>query len=227
MYDLMSANEASTAQPRPGPLPTAGGTPCPIAADPACHVAGAATLLAGALDEVDIGVALLDVDAQALHVNHRARQILRDDHALQLRGLRLCARDPRDLARLHDALRETALRGLRRLLALGDAGARQLVALVPVQPGVAALLLGRAQVCEDLSVQCFARTHQLTAAETRVLAALGRGVPPSGIAREQGVKLSTVRTQIAALRDKTGAASITDLVRMVAALPPMVGALRN
>ena len=93
-------------------------------------------------------------------------------------------------------------------------------------PGVAALLLGRSSVCEDLSLQCFARNHELTAAETRVLAALGRGVTPAEIAREQGVKISTVRTQISAIRQKTGTGTITALVRLVAGLPPMVGALR-
>jgi DNA-binding CsgD family transcriptional regulator len=81
-------------------------------------------------------------------------------------------------------------------------------------------------VCEDLSLQCFARSHELTAAETRVLAALGRGVAPAEIAREQGVKISTVRTQISAIRQKTGTSTITALVRLVAGLPPMVGALR-
>lgn len=191
------------------------------------HGAAITTLLARALDEVDVGVVLLDAGAATLHVNHRARQLLQFGHALTLRGNRLTAHDPRDLARLHDALREAAGRGLRRLLSLGDGDTRQLAALVPVQPDVAALLLGRTRVSEDLSVQCFARAHQMTAAETRVLTALGRGDSPAQIASDQGVKLSTVRTQIAALRDKTGASSITDLVRLVAALPPMVSALRN
>ena len=60
-----------------------------------------------------------------------------------------------------------------------------------------------------------------------VLAALGMGVAPADIAQEQGVKLSTVRTQIGSIRAKIGVSSITDLVRRVAALPPMVGALRH
>lgn len=191
------------------------------------HDAAITDLLARALDEVDVGVVLLDADAMALHVNHRARQLLGSGHALTLAGNRLTAHDPRDLARLQAALREAAGRGLRRLLTLREGEARQLAALVPVQPDAAALLLGRSRVCEELSVECFARTHDLTAAETRVLAALGRGDSPAKIASDQGVKLSTVRTQIAALRDKTGASSITELVRLVAALPPMVSALRN
>jgi DNA-binding CsgD family transcriptional regulator len=183
-------------------------------------------LLARALDEVDFGIVLVAADGAVLHLNHRAQHALCAEQGLQLIGNRLHAGDPRSLARLQHALHDAAQRGLRRLLALGQGDDRQLAALVPVQPGVAALLLGRTSVCEDLSLQCFARSHELTAAETRVLAALGRGVAPAEIAREQGVKISTVRTQISAIRQKTGTSTITALVRLVAGLPPMVGALR-
>jgi DNA-binding CsgD family transcriptional regulator len=184
------------------------------------------SLLARALDEVDFGIVLVAEDGAVLHLNHRARHALAAEQGLQMMGNRLHTRDPRSLARLQHALHDAARRGLRRLLALGHGDDRQLAALVPVQAGVAALLLGRTSVCEDLSLQCFARTHELTAAETRVLAALGRGVAPAEIAREQGVKISTVRTQISAIRQKTGTSTITALVRLVAGLPPMVGALR-
>jgi DNA-binding CsgD family transcriptional regulator len=184
-------------------------------------------LLARVLDELDYGILLLAPDGHLLHMNHRARQLLDGDHALQLLGQQLRARHPQDVVPLCEALQAAAVRGLRRLLPLGQGSGRRIAALVPVYPGTVALVLGKDQVCEDLSIQCFARCHALTTAETRVLAALGSGVRPNQIAREQGVKLSTVRSQIGAIRDKTGAESITALVRLVAALPPMVGALRG
>ena len=89
------------------------------------------------------------------------------------------------------------------------------------------LVLGKRQVCEQLSVQSFARSVNLTPAETRVLEQLCRGVRPTTIARQHGVAVSTVRTQIGSIRAKTGAASISELVRQVAVLPPMVNALRG
>ncbi len=184
-------------------------------------------LLARALDELDYGILLLDAGGAVLHANHRARRMLGADQPLQLLGEQLRARDPRDVAPLYDALHAAAGRGLRKLLQLGSGPARMLAALVPVDTGVAALMLARDHVCEDLSIECFARSHGLTAAETRVLAALARGERPSAIAAACGVKLSTVRTQIGSIRAKTGAESITVLVRRVAALPPMVGALRH
>jgi DNA-binding CsgD family transcriptional regulator len=67
----------------------------------------------------------------------------------------------------------------------------------------------------------------LTPAETRVLELLCAGVRPTEIAGRAGVAVSTVRTQIGSIRAKTGAASIRELVRQVAVLPPLVGALRN
>ena len=186
-------------------------------------------ILARALDEVDYGIVLARADAHVVHANHPARRALERDHALQLHDGRLVTRDARERTRLHDALTDAALRERRRLLALRpvDAGADACVlAVVPVGDGIAGVVLGKRRVCEDLSIQCFARQHALTAAETRVLGALGSGVAPSDIAEHQGVKLSTVRTQIGAIRDKTGLPSITALIFTVAALPPMVGALR-
>ncbi len=185
-------------------------------------------LLARALDEVDYGIVLLRADGVVVHLNHQARRRIASGLPLQLVGRRLCPASATLAGRFGDALHAAAVRGLRRLVDLGGGdAARSHVALVPVEPGVAALLIGKSTVCEDLSIQHFARTHALTPAETRVLAALGAGVAPADIACEQGVKLSTVRTQIGAIREKTGAPSITALVRMVAALPPMVGALRQ
>jgi DNA-binding CsgD family transcriptional regulator len=52
-------------------------------------------------------------------------------------------------------------------------------------------------------------------------------VRPTAIARQQNVAVSTVRTQIGSIRAKTGAGSISELVRQVAVLPPLVGALRG
>ncbi|MDZ7592237.1 MAG: helix-turn-helix transcriptional regulator [Rubrivivax sp.] len=186
-----------------------------------------ASLLGRALDELDVGVMLVAEDGEVLHLNQHARHALYERHGLQVLGNRLCTSDPRSVAHLQHALFDATRRGLRRLVTLSQGDDRQIAALVPVEIGVAALLLGRTQVCEDLSLQCFARSQELTAAETRVLAALSRGATPAVIAREQGVKISTVRTQICAIRQKTGTSTIGALVRLVASLPPMVSALRT
>jgi DNA-binding CsgD family transcriptional regulator len=76
-------------------------------------------------------------------------------------------------------------------------------------------------------VQWFARSHDLTLAETRVLEALSEGLQPNDIAARHGVGISTVRSQIGSIRSKTRSDSIGALVRQVAVLPPLVGALRS
>jgi DNA-binding CsgD family transcriptional regulator len=185
------------------------------------------------LDEIDYGVLLLDGDAQVLHINHAARCELDAQHPLQLLGRQLRARDAADVVRLHDALQAATQRGLRRLLMLGQDGHRVAVAVVPLRsggPGCQAatqLSMGKRQMCGGLGVHWFARSHDLTLAETRVLEALSEGLQPNDIAARHGVGISTIRSQIGSIRSKTRSDSIGALVRQVAVLPPLVGALRG
>jgi DNA-binding CsgD family transcriptional regulator len=185
------------------------------------------------LDEIDYGVLLLGSDAQVLHINHAARCELDVQHPLQLLGRQLRARDATDVVRLHDALQAAAQRGLRRLLMLGQDGHRVALAIVPLRSGGAdgpvatQLSMGKRQMCGGLGVQWFARSHELTLAETRVLEALSEGLQPNDIAARHGVGISTIRSQIGSIRSKTRSDSIGALVRQVAVLPPLVGALRG
>jgi len=88
------------------------------------------------------------------------------------------------------------------------------------------LVLERQQICGDLAAQWFALRYGLTPAETEVLKALSAGARPASVANQQGVAISTVRTQIQSIRAKSGAASIGELMRQLAVLPPLMSALR-
>jgi DNA-binding CsgD family transcriptional regulator len=184
------------------------------------------------LDEIDYGVLLLGRDAVVLHMNHAARCELDAQHPLQLLGRQLRAADAEDAARLQQAVQAAQLRGLRRLLLLGPDGHRVAVSVVPLQAGpggqvATQLSLAKRQVCGELGVQWFARSYGLTLAETRVLEALSEGLQPNDIATRFGVGISTIRSQIGSIRAKTRSDSIGALVRQVAVLPPLVGALRS
>ena len=189
--------------------------------------------LSATLDEIDYGMLLLTDEVEATHVNHAARAELDAAHPLQLLGCELRARRPQDVLPLAEALHAAAHRGLRKLLTLGDGAQRVSVSVVPLSlpdgasQQVTLVMLGKRHVCEVLSVQGFAQSHGLTTAEARVLAALCRGEPPNAIAAQIGVAISTVRTQIGSIRQKTGAESIRALVRQVAVLPPLRGVLRG
>jgi DNA-binding CsgD family transcriptional regulator len=190
-----------------------------------------ARCMAYMLDEIDYGMLLVDADAQVLYLNHAARRELDSDHPLQLSGHLLVAPSASDATVLQDALAE-AQRGKRRLMTLGSGEQFVGISVVPLNEpdagsGATLLVLGKRAVCEQLSVQGYARAVALTPAETRVLELLCGGVQPTAIASRQGVAVSTVRTQIGSIRAKTGANSIRELVRQVAVLPPLVGALRS
>jgi len=194
---------------------------------------GWARCLALMLDEIDYGMLLVTADGQVAYLNHAARLELDGRHPLRLQGRTLGAHRAQDVVPLYDALAAASQRGLRRLVTVGAAELRVSVSVVPLPESagqgtpLTLLVLGKRQMCEHLSVQGFARSVSLTPAETRVLEQLCGGARPTQIAQSVGVAVSTVRTQIGSIRAKTGAASIRDLVRQVAVLPPLVGALRN
>lgn len=198
---------------------------------------GAASLqhrrLAQMLDTLDYGMLLINETLAVAHINKAARRDMDERHPLQWVGGQLQARLVQDQQPLRDALAGATQRGLRRLLQLGDAQQRVSVAVVPLpalgaddQPG-AAVLLGKRQVCEELTVEWFARAHGLTMAETTVIKGLCADLTPNEVAARQGVGLATIRTQIGSIRVKTGANSIRALVRQVALLPPLVSALQG
>jgi DNA-binding CsgD family transcriptional regulator len=192
--------------------------------------------MAQMLDTLDHGMLLVSDTIRVCHVNGAAWRDLDDQHPLQLMGagpddLQLQARFGPDVVPLREALVGAAQRGLRRLLPLGMGSQRVSVAVVPLpalaaaDAPCAAVLLGRRQVCEELTVDWFARSHRLSTAETAVMKGLCADFTPQQIAERQGVGLATIRTQIGSIRLKTGACSIRALVRQVALLPPLVSAL--
>lgn len=197
------------------------------------RTAAGAAVLTRMLDVVDYGVMLILDDGHIVFANKVARGELDDCHPLQAVGDHLLARSAKDVAALRAAVHDAAHKGLQRLLSLTDPkGEAVTVAIIPIAErsadttGSVMLVFGKRNVCDDLSADAFARQHKLTATEARVLKLLCTGRRPTEIALAQGVALSTVRTQIGSVRDKTGTRSIGALVREVGRLPPLVRLLR-
>jgi DNA-binding CsgD family transcriptional regulator len=188
-------------------------------------------LLCRMLDVVPHGMVLMHDDGRVIFANSAARLELDDDHPLLWLGGHLKARRPHDVAALRDAVSAAATRGLQRMVTLGDAGdGAVMVAVAPAaelgRSGCVMLVFGKRRICENLSADAYARAHGLTPAEARVLKQLCGGRKPGAIAQEQGVAISTVRTQIGGIRQKTGTADISSLVQTVAKLPPLMLVLR-
>lgn len=181
------------------------------------------------LDLLDHGILLLGPDQHLLMMNRIAEAELAGSSVLAVLGRQLHAGAATDAARLAEALHAASMRGLRRLLTLGSGEQAICLRVVPLSderaaaPFAVALLFGKRRVCEQLALQCFALANGLTPAETRVLARLCAGESPREIADAHGRGLATVRAQIGAIRAKTAAGSIRELLQQVAMLPPMVG----
>lgn len=181
------------------------------------------SLAESALNEMDYPLAIVDGELRILFANREALALPVAECGVCCREQRLRLSAAADQSRLTDAVIAAIGRGLRRWLLLGAEGAAAAtLAVVPARSGSAAMLIfGRRSLCQTLSIEAFGRQCGLTASETRVLRDITDGALPGEIARSRGVALSTVRTQIAALRAKTGARDLRDLLRLVATLPPM------
>jgi DNA-binding CsgD family transcriptional regulator len=184
---------------------------------PAAATAGERWMPA-ALDELDYPVLMLGRGLALRWANRVGHWLLQRGAPLQRDGMQLQPQAAAERAAYTEAVAAAVDRGLRRWLTLGG----QAFAVVPLGPGGALLIGGRSSLCQALSIDGFARQSGLTASEAQVLHALCAGQTPAQIARERGVKLSTVRSQLGAMRTKVGASDIRALVRLVATLPPMV-----
>ena len=213
--------------------PSPWGAPA-AAADPGAqkHCLPAACL-ASLLDELDTGVMVCDPFGRALLVNEAARREMAGGGVLHLSadGAVGTPTGPGQQA-LQRAVHGAAWERRHQLLALRHGGRVLLVGVQPlrgtsVHQPCALLLLGRNHLGTDLAVQRLGGLYDLTGAEKEVLASLLAGTRVSALARLRGVAVSTVRTQVAALRAKFGVRRVDDLTRLAAELPPMMGALRS
>jgi DNA-binding CsgD family transcriptional regulator len=183
------------------------------------------------LDELDYGIVLLSEQMRVVYCNRAARRELDGAWPIRLAGDSLCVAAA-DESRLYAALRAASQKGLRSMVTLRAADGACAVAVVPMprcdgpQQASVLLMLGRRQVCEALSAHGFANGLGLTPAEREVLSHLSSQRKPTDIAKALCVALSTVRSHIASIRAKSGAASIRDLVELLARLPPLTGVLR-
>lgn len=196
------------------------------ASDSALQVALSHRAMARILDIVDYGLLLAAHDGRVTFANSVARAELAAGNTLCLQAGVVSAPRAADAVALRQALQASTRRAAQTLVALGDeAGARMGVSVVPLQePGespATLLILGKRQDCEELSRDAFARRHEITLAETRVLKRLCSGERPTEIARRLGVQLTTVRTQICSIRLKTGARTIGQVVQLFSRLPPL------
>ena len=190
-----------------------------------------ANLLVSMLDEIDYGLLVLGADARILLANQLARLELRGERFVRRRQDKLAPNSARDGAKIEGALAKVR-RGLRSLVTFSAADAELALSFVPLnsdaQPAaqipdvpLALVIFGRRDACEALTLHQYGRLHGLTGAEQALLPAIIRGLSVEAIAQQQCVSLSTVRTQLGSIREKTGAKSLRSLTARLTSLPPI------
>jgi DNA-binding CsgD family transcriptional regulator len=193
-------------------------------------------LLLRLLDELEYGMVLLDGEGRLHYSNALGRDELRSGRVLQLDDEVVTSSDCGRRLAFRKALVE-AFKGRRQLLTFTIDGLTSAVAVTPlpeaddIQTGgctrYALLVFGKRPQGINLAIDFFARAHGLTGAESAVLVHLARGLDPNVIAQHQRVAISTIRSQIASIRAKTGTGSIRALLDCLGMLPPIRTVLRT
>lgn len=181
------------------------------------------------IEHVDYGLALIAIDSRRLrlansHALHAMGAESGHSSGLSVVAGELCAISAHGERAFERSL-TLARTGVRDLLNVDKVAGCTTVAVVPLAgpqvDGHALLIFAKPRLCDASTLALFARSCDLTAAESNVLAAVCEGKRPHEVAQQHGVQVSTVRSQLLSIRHKTRSGSIRELVQTVSLLPPM------
>ena len=178
--------------------------------------------LAAALDAPLIGIIRADLRGQLVHANSAAQDILRLQDGLMLVGQTIAVQAHAVQQRFAEAVRTAALRSGGQGDALmvprpsGKLPWRVVVAPDEAQASGHATLLIESSGDEGGLRARLAALYGLTRAESEVAVLLAEGLAPTEIAERRSVSLDTVRNQIKALLQKTGATRLGGLIALLA-----------
>ena len=188
------------------------------------HGPGAA--LAGLLDELAFGLAIVNERRHLLHASRAARHNLAGMHGLRLIDGVIEATQAEEAATLQKAI-DAAQSGKRGYLMFGQGEHRGGVAILPLAepaPGVpvqVALVFEKAALGNDLGLHFFAKAYRLTRSEQAVLGVLSSGKSVVEVAGELKSSVHTARTHVRGILVKTGQQSLRGLIKRLGMLPPV------
>ncbi|MBN9441566.1 hypothetical protein [Bosea sp. (in: a-proteobacteria)] len=194
----------------------------------------------GALDALAMGIVILDQDLRIVYANEGADEILSGpDGALSLRQGRVFARQPAEQrqfkqlveAAAHESHAPLASRRSSLVLSAGDRSHSLSACVMPAASPVPAgshrkvmVALRRLDMATDM-VACARQLFDLTETEAKFASALASGLSLTEAADTQGVRISTARTHLARIFQKTHTRQQSQLVSLLrsAALPLRAG----
>ena len=182
--------------------------------------------LAGLLDELAFGLAIIDAQRHLLHASRAARQELAAMRGLRLHDGIIEATQADEAAALQKAV-DAAQSGKRGYLMFGQGEQRGGVAILPLaepapgDPVEVALVFEKAALGNDLGLYFFAQAYRLTRSEQKVLGVLSSGKSVVEVAGELKSSVHTTRTHVRGILVKTGQQSLRGLIKRLGMLPPV------
>lgn len=190
-----------------------------------------AMLGARGLEQVEMGVVATDSAGRVLFINTQAEAMLKASSRVVIRDGRLSAIDTTLDVQLRKALKAAARGASSTSLpvpARTPNGEELLMTVAPLGdttpmwsmlscPSVLLLIRSRSRL-RILTAAQLMQLFRFTPAEARVARALAQGQSAEGYAIDAGISLTTVRTQLRSVLDKTGTHRQTDLVRLLVSI---------
>jgi DNA-binding CsgD family transcriptional regulator len=192
----------------------------------------------GALDRLAMSIIVVDEFQRVRLANTAAEGILSQCDGLTIVSGRLYATGPDSNGRLDAAIRATVTTAVRTAGAGGQAlriprpsGKAPWIVLTTPVPARSALAQGSApgalilisdpEKVEPVPGRRLIELYGLTQTEAAVALDLLNGLSPNEIAETRAVSITTVRAQISAVLAKTGTRRQSELLRLLAGLPPV------
>lgn len=187
------------------------------------------------LDLLDLGVVLVDVGERVRYANPKARRVLQQHGGIRVRNSSLLPRELGPARRLQELLRgairtsqrdtATSAGGVMGIRATAE-GQSLTLSVVPLSSlaayqdlahdqVAAAVFLSQAQDRHQLPLPALQELYQLTRREAEACQAFLDNGELSGMAADLGVRLSTARSMIKTIYQKTGQDSQARLMRLL------------
>lgn len=175
-------------------------------------------------------ILLFDTSGCILDANSAARGFLKNGEGLRLRGGKIYACRPQDMAKFSGALAELGAAPLGSTRAISierDSGSPYLMSITNRSIGNEQVLIGLIADPDariNAAMPVLRVLFGLGAAEAEIACAVARGLDPEAVARQRSTSLATVRTQLKSICAKMGCSRQTEIVRIVMSVPALMSA---
>ena len=190
----------------------------------------AARLATGVLEQLSMGVLVLDAGGRVVLANGAALEICGSGGGLRICRDRLVARSLAETAQIEAAVRQAGgIDDPVQAIRIGQCDGEALLAWIAPLPVSSPLnpcsgrcvlvILANSRQQSAVLPEHLKRLYGLTQAEAELATLLAGGTTLADAARRRRIKLSTARTQLLAVLQKLGVHRQSDLARLVARLP--------